>query len=344
MSLPSHIDTLPEMNEAWRVGPAGLRLEAVRAAARKLHDRLRAGPTAQSVRTYDIVTLPYPVRYGLGDAYKSLLPTPYLFMSNRMQLVTFQTRDGLKRMLVNPSDAERDKETPFFKRLTSAVPEFIERLMSRGIKTPLDGLREANVSPESIDYITFDHLHTQDLRRLMLEWIPRAKLLAHKDELAIYERLHPLQRYWYIPEALKGIPSERIVPFDADLSLGDGVALVRTPGHTDGNHSIVLHTDRGLWAISENGVSPDNYSPEKSDLNGLAQHAKAAGVEVILNANTRERTLDQYTSMILEKTLVDVGPEGWPQVFNSSELTTSPLTPGLGPTFAHKGISHGRAP
>src|SRR5262249_5107848 len=144
MNLPSHIEALPEIDEAWRVTPPGLRLEAVRQAARKLRERLKSGPPALSVRTFDIVTLPYPVRYGLGDVYKSLLPTPYLFMTNRMQLVTFATREGQKRMLVNPSDAVANKVTPFFARLSAGVPDFVERLFSRGIKSPLDRLREAN--------------------------------------------------------------------------------------------------------------------------------------------------------------------------------------------------------
>jgi hypothetical protein len=339
MTLPTHIDVLTELDGAWRVSPAGLRLEAIRRDVPKLKARLSSGKPATLVRTYDIATLPYPSRYGLGGAFKSILPTPYLFMTNRMQLVVFETREGTKRVLVNPTDGERTKATPFLKRMAGRLPGWVERLITGGIHTPLDGLRDAGMAPESIDYVTFDHLHTQDLRRLMLEWLPNAKLLVHKDELAIFERLHPLQRYWYNPDALQGIPAGRILSFDRDLLLGDGVALLRTPGHTDGNHSIVLHTDRGLWAISENGVSPDNYSPEKSELGGVKEHARETGVEVILNANTRERSLEQYTSMILEKTLVDVGPEGWPQVFNSSEMIASPLTPGLGPTFAHQAIT-----
>jgi glyoxylase-like metal-dependent hydrolase (beta-lactamase superfamily II) len=334
-------DPLPEMDEAWRISPAGLRLEAVRAAARKLKARLHASGKAVSVRTYDTAFLPYPIRFGFGDAHRALMP--YLFMTNRMQLVTFRSRDGNKRLLVNPSDAQRDRETPFFKQLASGVPEFVQRFLMRNWKNVPEHLASVGLRGEQVDYITFDHLHTQDVRRLMTEWCPNAKLIAHKDELAIFERLHPLQHQWYIPESLAGVPAERIVPFDRDLLLGEGVALVRTPGHTDGNHSIVLNTDRGLWSISENGVSLDNYCPERSQIGGLAAHARACGVEVILNANTRERTLDQYTSMILEKTLVDESSEGWPQVFNSSELTPSAFQPGLAPTFAHREITHGPA-
>jgi hypothetical protein len=340
--LPSHIDALRELDEAWRAQPAGVRLEAVRAGARKLKERLHAGKPARSVRTYDLITLPYPTRYGLSEACKNLLP--YLLMTNRMQVVTFDTRDGVKRLLVNPSDHELNAETPFFKRLGAGVPDFVNRLVARRHSTVPERLAEAGLKPEQIDYITYDHLHTQDVRRVLSEWCPRARLLVHREEVGIYERLHPLQRDWYIADGVAGVAPERILAFDRDVLLGDGVALVHTPGHTDGNHSIVLHTTRGIWAISENGVSPDNYSPERSEIAGLAAHARAASVEVILNSNTRERSLDQYTSMVLEKTLVDTSPEGWPQVYNSSELTPSPLLPGLTPTFAHRSITDGPEP
>ena len=258
------MERLTEMDEAWRSGPAGVRLEAVRRAARQLKDRLRKSTKVQSVRTYDLITLPYPARYGLGDAARSLMP--FVMITNRMQLVKVKTKDGLKKLLVNPSDHVRDEETPFFKRLGerfSGVPLSRKLMVKVHAEVP-DRLREAGISGAEIDYITFDHLHTQDLRRLMLEWCPNAKLLVQKEELAIYERLHPLQNDWYIADALTG-DSQRALSaaLDGDFSSASGLAIVRTPGHTFGNHSIVVHTDRGLWTISENGVSVDNYAPEQ---------------------------------------------------------------------------------
>lgn len=331
-------ETLTEMDEAWKVTPAGTRLEAVRKAARKLKERLHKSAKARSVRTFDLVTLPYPAKYGLGDAASSLLP--FVMITNRMQIVNA----GEKRILVNPSDHVRDEETPFFKRLSERYGDFLShKVMSKRHAEVPDRLREAGIRGEQIDFITFDHLHTQDLRRLMLEWCPNAKLLVQKEELAIYERLHPLQNDWYIADALRGIPGDRIIALDRDILVGDGMALVRTPGHSLGNHTIVLHTDRGLWTVSENGISVDNYLPEKSDIGGLRAHARSRGVEVILNGNTREHSLNQYTSMILEKELADPC-DGWIQHFPSSELTASALLPGLAATYCHREITHGPAP
>jgi hypothetical protein len=65
---------LHELDDAWRVAPAGARLLAVRGSAGKLRARLRAGNKATSVRTADLVTLPYPVRYGFGGAARVAAP------------------------------------------------------------------------------------------------------------------------------------------------------------------------------------------------------------------------------------------------------------------------------
>jgi len=335
---------LHELDEAWKVAPAGARLLAVRGAAGTLRARLKAGGKATSVRTADLVTLPYPTRYGLGGAAR--VAAPYLMMTNRMQIVSFVEDGAPRRMLVNPSDHERNEATPFFARLAARAPSFVNRFIAHRHATVPDVLAEAGLRGEQIDYVTYDHLHTQDLRRVMLEWCPKAKLLAMEAELAIFERLHPLQRDWYIADALAGVPAGRLVALDSDTLVGDGVALVRTPGHTVGNHSIVLHTDRGLWTISENGVAVDNWAPEKSEIAGLQRTAEATGAEVILNSNTREQSLEQYTSMVLEKTLADESPDGsgWRQHFSSSELTPSLLAPGLRATYAHRSISHGPAP
>jgi hypothetical protein len=64
----------------------------------------------------------------------------------------------------------------------------------------------------------------------------------------------------------------------------------------------------------------------------------------VLNGNTREHSLDQYSSMVVEKVLA--GPSkvdgDFVSFFPSSELTPSLLAPALSPTFTHGQISHGQ--
>ena len=96
-----------------------------------------------------------------------------------------------------------------------------------------------------------------------------------------------------------------MVLVDGDVELGKGVALVWTPGHTDGNHSLCINTEDGVWVSSENGVAADNWHPHLSKIPGVRKSAEFFGREVILNSNTLEDSIDQYDSMLKEKALAD---------------------------------------
>jgi hypothetical protein len=344
-AIPESFVRLTELDAAWAEPTPGVRLDAVRRAARALHDRLTALGPAVSVRTWDMGTAPYPVRFGLDGAARSRLP--FLFIKNRMQLVQVEVGGKTTTVLVNPTDALRVPNTPYFKRLVGVFGATLgKQIVARSVHgTPAKALAEWGVAPDAVDYVTFDHLHTQDVRGLVGPGglLPRAKLVAQRAELDTFAHPHPMHRDWYQPEGLDDVAPERIIALAGDYLLGPGLAVVRTPGHTLGNHSPVVMTDRGLWTISENGICVDAYAPEASRIRGVAGHARAASVEVVLNANTREDSLDQYTSMVLEKTLADPCPDRpeFPQHFSSSELVAHPLAPGLKPTYSHGAIVHG---
>jgi hypothetical protein len=350
-ALPADMVRLTELDGAWSVRGAGARLDAIRRAGRRLRDRILAGGAARCVQTADIATFPYPTRYGLQGAAAS--PAPYVFMRNRMHLVQVMAAGRTVTILVNPTDAVRSARAPFFARMEERYGKRATRLLSRTHAPIGEALRGWGVLPEAIDYVTFDHLHVQDVRGLLAPdaggapgaraFLPNARLLVQRAELDTLAKLHPLQVEWYIPECLAGVPADRVIALDGDHAIGGGFAIVRTPGHTAGNHSIVVVTDRGAWTISENGICVDAYAPGTSRIRGLARHARDTGVEVILNANTREASLDQYTSMVLEKTLADPVPDRpeLPQHFPSSELIAHPLAPGLSPTYTHGAITHG---
>lgn len=354
--LPSCLVRLPEMDEAWSQRDPGARLGAVRRSARALHDRIAGSGVTVAVRTFDIATFPYPTPFGMGGAARS--PAPFVMMRNRMQLVQVEHDGGLINILVNPTDPERSLEAPFFNTQLKRYGEFVSRrVMSKRHGTVEAHLSSAGVAPEDIDYITFDHLHVQDVRGWLgttepetgfeaptRAFLPNARLLLQRAELGTFEHMHPMQRFWYVADCLRGVPADKLVVLEGDYLLGGGFAIVRTPGHTFGNHSLVMNTDRGLWTVSENGIAVECYAPEHSAISGLRQHARVADVEVILNANTREATLDQYTSMVLEKNLADPSPERpeFPQHFPSSELVKSRIAPGLSPTYSYGHITHGQ--
>jgi hypothetical protein len=353
--LPEHILRLHELDDVWRAPSAGERLERAKSLAPRFRERLSASGRVVSVRTFDTSALPYPTAFAFAGA--ALSPVPYIVMTNRVNVVQFEDDDHqLRTLLFNPTDVDRSARTPFFADLRARMGEAISARVMAALRqpTPAERLRAIGLGPEDVDYIAFDHMHTQDVRGLLgtapsrdeesvRAVFPRAKLLIWRPELEIFRSLHPLQRPWYIAEGVRHVPPDRFVVCDGDVLLGKGVALVRTPGHTVGNWSLALNTDNGIWTVSENGVSADSYSPEASRIPGIRKHARRAGVEVVLNANTLEGRNEQYTSMVLEKSIADRCRDDpdFVQHFPSSELTATPLTPGLSPTYRHGGIQSG---
>jgi hypothetical protein len=152
-----------------------------------------------------------------------------------------------------------------------------------------------------------------------------------------------MQWAWYVEKSLDGAQTERFSVIDGDIELGKGVAILWTPGHTDGNHSLVVNTPDGIWVSSENGVCADNWQPELSKIPGVRRYAKFFNREVIQNANTLEDSIDQYDSMVKEKTVADPSPRDprWKQIQPTSELENWKRHWPVVPTFSHGGMNYG---
>jgi hypothetical protein len=324
------------------------RVEDTRAAAGDFRKNFLAGGKVKYFESFDLVTVPYPSRYGLRNAFSRERFVEFMHIRNRMFVVQFETSEGLKTLLVSPSDHEYNIETPFFRRLADVTPTAVSNLMVKRHGTVPEILARIGLRPEDVDYITYDHLHTQECRR----WLgsddhdalfPNAKLLIHAREWESAQDLNPYQADWYCPNGIAGIPENKVHCFEGSIQLGEGIALVHTPGHTEGNHSIVTHTDEGIWVTSENGVSVDAYAPLLSVASGVADYAKKLGTEVIINGNTLENSIDQYISMVQEKTIAGLSKRDsrFPNVFPSSEMTPFWAFPGAKPSFYVGHAKHG---
>ncbi len=325
------------------------RLEAIREAVKPFREELLSGDPVPYYRSCDLIRAPYPRRYALKDA--CTVPSPYVHILNRMFVVQFRSDAGLKTLLVSPSDYRRNAETPFYKHLTAsfgALQSFMQPLIAPELGTVESWLIQIGIKPEEVDYITYDHLHTQDIRRwvgtdTMSAYFPNAKLLVMRQEWESAKALLPPQAQWYCPDGIAGVPEDKVVLLDGDVILGRGVALVRTPGHTEGNHSIVVQTPEGLFVTSENGVGPDAYAPRHSRIPGLRRYAERTGIDVVLNSNTLERGLDQYISMIQEREIAGASPRNmnFYNVVSSSELAGYWMFPGIHPTFSFGQVEFG---
>ncbi|WP_254189349.1 hypothetical protein OG225_12300 [Nocardia sp. NBC_01377] len=351
-SIGSPVDTLGD--QSLIDGGPGARLATIRTQAGEFRKEFIETGTPDSVVTCDLVTLPYPTRFGLFRASRAI--APFLAITNRMLVIRWRESDGTPRVLLfEPSDVELGRYTPYFDKLAGRTPAVVSNLMVTEHGTVQGHLARLGITPAEVDYLMFDHLHTQDLRR----WVgttthqadlgerpravfPRAKVIVQRDELAAMAELHPTQRPWYQPDAYRDVPPDAFLPINGSVVLGPGVAVVKTPGHVFGNQSLVLNTSTGVWVSSENVIATECLTPEHSRMPGLARWAKEWGQELVLNANTIETTVDQYNSIVLEKTLADRSQKDsrFLQFFPSSELTTAWTNPGTSPTFTHGAIAH----
>lgn len=323
------------LREAWAEPWPAERLRRLRQAAATTRERLvSAGPVA-SCTTHRLVTFPYPTTYAFSSG--ALSPAPFVMMTNRMQIVQFDHAGRRRTLLFNPSDIESNRSATFYADLATRFGDFLSNKVIPSFHGTAEAhVRSVGLNPADIDFIAFDHLHVQDLRRWLgpAAYFPNAKLLVMRDEWLTARDLHPMNAVWYVPNGCD-IAEDRVVLLDGDVRLGTGVALLSTPGHTRGNMSLCVVTPSGPFVVSENGVSPESYAPSLSRIAGVRAYAEQMKFEVVLNGNTREDSLDQYSSMIVEK--IVAGPcatnPAFPAVATSSELTASIFAPGLAPTF-----------
>ncbi len=349
---------------ANRIAHPGEQLAEIREVAPVFHDWFVSQGQVQAVDTFDLVGLPYPTEYALFRAH-SKLASPFIRITNRMMVVQFHDFENqLRTMLVGPTDVELAGNTAYFESLRGKLPGPVADFVLKRYPTPLEHLNAIGLSPEDVDYITFDHLHTQDLRRWLgtnepqpalaraglapidepiPPMFPNAKLLIMRAEWDQFPHEHPLQRRWFQGESHGAVRTENIIRLEGDVLLGPGVALVATPGHTVGNHTIVLNTSSGVWTSSENGMMPEAYDPAASSIPGLRKYSQESGFEVVLNSNTPESSATQYNSMIKEKLIASRGgPTGeHVQHFSSSEMSPWLFAQRTGPGHIYESLQDG---
>jgi hypothetical protein len=343
--------TIPDLDDVWAMQDPGRRLRSMRQKAEAIHDRFQQSLRTIAVRTLPLSTLLYPTKYAFwGTAFS---PAPYVAMTHRCLLVQFFQNGQPKILLFNPTDVIAARRTPFFARIVDLVGETMAyKVLSKQFASLESQLEVFGIKPEHIDYLAFDHFHTQDLRTLLgttdgrfTARFPKAKLLAPRNEWYAWDCLHPMQKAWFVADGKLGVNTKQVVLTENDLQLGDGVWLFRTPGHTVGNQTLIFQTESGIWGCSENGTCVDSYSPLDSTIAGLVRNCRHTDMDVVLNSNTPEGGAKQYDSMILERTLVDRVKRAptFVQMFASSEITPSAMAPGLSPTLIFGEVTSGQA-
>lgn len=326
------------------------RLKQVQCQAKHFVDDFKmVNQQVEYLETFDLISVPYLVSSAFGDATKLL--NPYLYTTNRLMVIQFNTTAGLKTLLFSPSDLDGNVKTPHFqsmRRVFGIFKDLLQPIIAPVHSSVENVLKKIGLRPEDIDFICYDHLHTQDLRKWLGSYdkpayFPNAKLLVMNQEWEAVKDLLPLQRNWHCPFGVDGIDPNKVIPLYSSILLGDSLALIHTPGYTQGSQSIVANTENGVLVCSQNGISVDNYNPQISTIYGLSEFAKEHGMDVIPNGVQPELRLDQYISMVLEKTIADPHPDDnrFPYIMPSSELSARWQPFALAPTISFGEIKFG---
>jgi hypothetical protein len=326
-------------------------------------ERFLAQGEVHAAASQSLSAASYPTRLAFQGA--ALAPTvPYVLLVNRMMVVQYEDFAGEIRILLwEPTIPEGSREAPFYAQLEDRVSRLpggrflAHNLLTKSYGTLDDALGRMGLDYGDVDYVSFDQLHAQDPRRLIgttEPWadelearaalLPNAKLIVQRLELGTFESVHPMQWAWYVDGGMDDIIEESVVVVDGDIELGVGVSLISTPGHTAGHQSLVINTPDGIWVSSQNGVSIDNWQPGRSKIPGVRAYAELFNREVVLNANMLEGAIDQYDSMIKEKTLASPSraDPSWLQILPSAELAGARRHWPVLPTHVYEGIEYGR--
>ena len=200
-----------QANDTW---PRGDRPAAIREAAAEFRARFATPENrVRAVRTVDIASAGYPLKFAFGGAAKGA--NPYINIINRLQVVQFEDFEGqLRTLAYEPTVPEGPAEAPYYAQQIEKLGEFLSyKVLATIWNQPDEALVKVGLRPEDVDYVSFDHLHVQDLRFVLgttepipgeaaprPPLFPNAKLIAQRKEWDTFGSLHPMQWAWYVED------------------------------------------------------------------------------------------------------------------------------------------------
>jgi len=111
----------------------------------------------------------------------------------------------------------------------------------------LESLEQEGLTPGDIDVVIYTHLHADHAGNA--NFFPKTKTIVQKDEW--YALLNPCPKEMELElydqaviPVLQNNPNFLLV--DGDVSIMEGIRLIKTPGHTRGHQSLVVNTKNGV--------------------------------------------------------------------------------------------------
>ena len=101
-------------------------LKEVRRRALALRERMMVEPEVLFYRSFNLIRAPYPTYYAFSGVFADKgfkFPGP---LAQPPVWVQYRDHAGqVKTLVMSPTDHDANRETPFFKRLASRVPEVL---------------------------------------------------------------------------------------------------------------------------------------------------------------------------------------------------------------------------
>src|ERR1044072_9291936 len=113
-----------EVDEPTATWPRGDRPAAIREAAAEFRARFATPENrTRGVRTVDIASAGYPLKFAFGGAAKG--PNPYINIINRLQVIQFEDSNGeLRTLAYEPTVPEGPAEAPYYAQQIEKLGEF----------------------------------------------------------------------------------------------------------------------------------------------------------------------------------------------------------------------------
>lgn len=305
------IERLAILDEARAAGASGARVRALRAAGEALGERLRTAAIAR-VEVLALDRVPCRRATVLDGATSG---GGWGALERRMLFVEVERGIERLRLVVDPVAPGSWRKTPWGSWLAEAHPRRARAAM-QGARDVATALASIGVEPASIDLALFTHLRGQDLRALVgtargdgLEGprpsvLPNARWLVSATEWESAGIPHDLERAQLVRAVRERVAEARVEPFATDLAIGGAVAVVRSPGLTEGHASVLVNERGGVRVWSGHGVSPECWSPYHARLPGLRERVRELDLEAVPRGDAFSRG-DALTWMALERAASD---------------------------------------
>lgn len=201
------------------------------------------------MKTYRI----YPLKLGTSIRDSSAVAYQQNPGTQREQpIISYYVTDGSRKVLVDTGGDPADgvKHMPYYQDEDDFLPIRLGAL---------------NVKPEEIDTVILTHLHWDHCSNNDL--FPNATFYVQREEL----------RYAAAPLAIQKKLYDQQVIFKTDYvilngcaDILDGIRVIPTPGHSPGSQSVLIQTEKGIYALTGDLVTVfDCWEANPRIVNGL---------------------------------------------------------------------------